>query len=136
MPQNDPMTPQRLREIAMCLEHPTVGHPVAGAELRAHAEQLERNGEWRDISTAPKDGTEFIGYFPTFRECHDPTGFPPRIAIALWRELSPTVNWELVDEAQELWRRVITTPAFFESNDGDLIDPTHWRPLPNPPEAK
>ncbi len=47
------MTPQRMKEIAMnaYLRRLTIEECQ---ELRAHAEQLERSGEWQTISTAPK----------------------------------------------------------------------------------
>lgn len=89
--------------------------------------------QWQPISTAPKDGTRILCYFPG---SEDPDlSIHPVIAIASWIEMSPSVNWELVDGEQELWRRSFTTPAFFESDNGCRLNPTHWQPLPEPPEA-
>ncbi len=51
MPPTDPMTPQRLREIVR--EGMLNPYGRMAQELRAHADQLERNA-WQPISTAPK----------------------------------------------------------------------------------
>ncbi len=47
MPPTDPMTPQRLREIADSIEEwaDTRAQERGAAELRAHANQIERNAE-------------------------------------------------------------------------------------------
>jgi hypothetical protein len=52
------MTPQRLREIAESIEDRSVCRPEAN-ELRAHADQLERNGECRQFYV--KDHPEVNG---------------------------------------------------------------------------
>jgi hypothetical protein len=44
MPPNNPMTPQRMLEIADFI-HTLIGHASCEVELRAHAEWLERNVE-------------------------------------------------------------------------------------------
>ena len=67
------------------------------------------NCEWRDIETAPKDGTVFLGYkLGQFRECYK----VPRDDCDMW---------------------------CFGGGSGadDLfpnIKPTHWMPLPTPPK--
>lgn len=61
MSPTDTMTPQRLREIGLMLApwmsavHSPEERSRAALDLKAYADQLERNGEWQDISTAPKD---------------------------------------------------------------------------------
>lgn len=57
---------------------------------------------WRDISTAPKDGTEILAL-------GDQYGRPVRF-VAIWNGLHWYAGW------------------------GDSIQPTHFQPLPAPPE--
>ncbi len=68
MSPTDPMTPQRLREIADEIPwHPDIGGYVTErqvqklrAELRAHADQLERNA-WAPISDMEGHGAVLVG---------------------------------------------------------------------------
>jgi len=122
------MTPQRLLEIADhiyqwcgCPSHEFGGCDATIAELRAHADQLERNGEWRDISTAPKDGTEII--MVTF----DDRGDVQHIDVGCWSE------WQ-----EDTFGGCSMTCRGWTSNCWPFSDagPTHWQPLPKPPEAK
>lgn len=77
--------------------------------------------EWRDIESAPKDGTVILAkndcmeqpvearwgdYYPSY-------GGPPQVTWTVWRDL---------DEYPCIPR-------------GALLVPTHWMPLPAPPEA-
>ncbi len=74
-------------------------------KLRAHAAQLERNA-WEPISTAPKDGLLVL----TFAIVDSETGNWNMKISCRWEVGGPWLNW---------------APA----------KPTHWRPLPKPPEA-
>lgn len=64
-------------------------------------------GEWRDIESAPKDGTEIIVSGWIF---DDPTGGERWVTMAYWND----VEW-------------------FQSSDVGLYPPTHWQPFPSPP---
>ena len=66
------------------------------------------NCEWRDIETAPKDGTVFLGYKRgQFRECYK----VPRDDCDMW-------CFGGTSGADDLFPN---------------IKPTHWMPLPKPP---
>lgn len=62
--------------------------------------------EWQPIETAPKDGTQFLGWDQGY---------------------FIVVYWEIDDDVEEdqCWRI---------SYSGDLMFPTHWMPLPEPPK--
>ena len=68
---------------------------------------------WRDISSAPKDGTEIILFGPQYQ------GEPPHrlMWFAAW------------DNSLDMWAlegETIASPDW----------PTHWQPLPNPPKVE
>jgi hypothetical protein len=67
--------------------------------------------EWQPIETAPKDGTELLGYQPA----------RATIAAAIY-----VMRWE---------DRGISGPAWYESeSEGqERFFPTHWMRLPPPP---
>ena len=62
---------------------------------------------WQEISTAPKDGTEIFVYEPS---------------------LGSLDNWTY----SRAWYEVETDS--WETPYGRMNEPTHWMPLPNPPE--
>jgi len=65
-------------------------------------------GEWRDIATAPRDGTPII---------------LARAGGGWW----PRSGW---------WSQTFSQWVVRENDEGAtslLLDPTHWQPLPGPP---
>ncbi len=104
-----PMTPQRLDEIIAYLERYQIPESTMLADLRAHRNQLERN-EWQPISTAPNTKDEVLIYEP-----------PGNIRVAT---------------------RIPDTNTYLDGTTYGIYDdpvefiPTHWQPLPKPPEAK
>lgn len=84
--------------------------------------------EWRDIASAPRDGTPLLLY------CHGgididpfyrPKGMSSDIVVGLWE-----VDADCPDGGR------------WSSDVGDIgeqlsppINPTHWMPLPSPPET-
>lgn len=70
---------------------------------------LSKLMEWQDISTAPKDGTFILLYSPG----------DGRADLGVWQD---TVSWG------ECW----TDDDMF----CNLLNPTHWIPLPPIPEVK
>ena len=61
--------------------------------------------EWRPIKTAPKDGTEVLGWPAVGRYNMD---------------MPAPMAWD-----RGVWRMI--------AGEGDWMDPTHWMPLPAPP---
>ena len=68
---------------------------------------------WQPIGTAPKNGARFIA---AVDGC-------VRVRIVSWGKTShvPLYGFCLADQGPE---------------EFDLCEPTHWMPLPDPPEAK
>jgi hypothetical protein len=65
--------------------------------------------EWRDIESAPKDGSRFVVLIPKdWRRAH----YRPCIAY---------------------WERAMTRPRFIFDDWSKAPGPTHWMPLPAPP---
>lgn len=62
---------------------------------------------WQSIDTAPKDGTRLWLYFP--HKCPD-----DRQLVGWW------------ENKYGYW---------MDHADSNLTDPTHWRPLPEPPQS-
>jgi hypothetical protein len=79
----------------------------------ATAIAASRTAEWQDIGTAPRDGTKVLFYTP---ECPD-TGWLAFIAESFYDH-----RGELNDTHVAQWQ--------------DGMEPTHWMPLPDPPESK
>jgi hypothetical protein len=67
---------------------------------------------WQPIETAPRDGSEIVVYRPLAHETSD-----PHITIAR------TVPYPR------------TSPQGVEHYTDRVCHPTHWMPLPNPPET-
>jgi hypothetical protein len=70
------------------------------------------DNQWQPIDTAPKDGTEILGYW------HKPRSY--------WR--TEFITWRL----KSFWNEQ-GTEAWFDRND-EPFPATHWHPLPPPPE--
>lgn len=84
--------------------------PTREAAMAAvEAAVLEPDNGWQPIETAPKDGTQIvlIGRYPDGK------------------------TWS--DQYQSWWLNGIWERRFHRI---DVVPPTHWRPLPAPPEDK
>lgn len=67
--------------------------------------------DWQPIETAPKDGTSVLFYLRHGGFC-----------FGGWQE------WEdSTGKSMSAWQ---------DNGEGFTLDPTHWMPLPAPPEAK
>ena len=70
---------------------------------------------WQPIETAPKDGTDIV--------------------LALWEFGKPNTKRTFAiggfDESRDCWSQSIGS-GFVD----ELYQPTHWMPLPDPPEDK
>lgn len=89
--------------------------------------------EWRDISTAPKDGTKILTFgmgHGNGRGAYDVNELPsPMFGIAYW-------GWH--DDTRD----VEVSPGLFRKEPCRVLEgwrtewaymPTHWMPLPAPP---
>ena len=85
--------------------------------------------EWRDISTAPRDGTKILGFEPD--GLHGPT-----YAVIYWYTQEPFPGYEPAENG--LFRQVFYGEAYswWEGADYSPFNATHWMPLPEPPESK
>ena len=71
----------------------------------ARAEKAEATRKWQPIEAAPKDGTEFLGF----------VGVSYQGGVVV-------LHWDKID-------------GLFIDREADFWDPTHWMPLPPPPET-
>lgn len=69
--------------------------------------------KWQPIETAPKDRTTVIVFDPLFKTAPQNKAFPH---IGYWCEFWPKSRWRLCGSAS-------------------VIKPTHWMPLPDPPDT-
>ena len=100
--------------------------------------------EWQPIETAPKDGTEILIFYPVYRVAgagepraragkvdygYDQNGvlIGSKIAVAYWYD-------------SEEGHRSLLGAGYWQTLSGQNLgalaesDPTHWMPLPDPPE--
>ena len=72
---------------------------------------------WQPIETAPRDGTRFLAYEPTYG-----------VGSCFWQMI---VTGSYADEVETVrgWR--LNGMMFRER---DIDQPTHWMPLPEPPK--
>lgn len=86
-------------------------------------------GEWKDISSAPKDGTPIQAHIP---------GHGSDIIIRWTDGLMdsadvPCGGWEMADDQEppDSWTDGI---CWAVNEDGEpSVQPTHWKPLRSPP---
>ncbi len=120
------VTRRWLLKIRSCLTYncdPGANMPVAIGMID-HAldgcgpsDQLERNGEWQPISTAPKDGTPILIWAPEWKFAN----------CGWWQSsINGTNDAGWTDGTVISWN--------YQENS--VLLPTVWQPLPKPPEAK
>ena len=81
-----------------------VNAEIEAKRLKAEVERLRKAGEWQPIETAPKDMTRVLGYVEEY-------------IVVMW--------WFTYSNGRSCWETV----------DGESeVDPTHWMPLPKPPQ--
>lgn len=69
--------------------------------------------DWQPIETAPKDGNIMVAYATGFGGAF---GILPVVSVAFWYDIGDTPGWN------DLLYNTSSTP-------------THWMPLPEPPNA-
>lgn len=75
--------------------------------------------EWQPIDTAPKDGTVFFGFDPEDR-------YPQPMK---WEEYEPQYAEEQEEPGYWTYAEALIADVVGEAK------PTHWMPLPPPPES-
>lgn len=94
--------------------------------LLAQSLKREREGmAWRPIETAPKDGTTVLVYVPGETLYPTAASYDSREYFA--KEYGDP------EYMPEGWRWENGYPGDFHE---EVIDPTHWLPLPSPPESE
>lgn len=68
--------------------------------------------EWQPIETAPKDGSRILGYTPSWE---------PHIVCLYWKDFQQ-------DDPE------FEHGGFVDDFINETFYPTHWMPLPEPPE--
>lgn len=100
-----------------------LGVPNFGVELAKHLDrELRRRtavSEWKKIETAPKDGRWVLIYGG--KSIHD-----PRDGSRTFECICDTVIQAFLNPSGK-WEGMV---------DGWTYTPTHWHPLPPPPEVK
>ena len=92
--------------------------------------------EWRDIESAPKDGTWLLLLIPDgIEERSYEIKDAPSITIGRWGPQDmKSAAWYSVEGYYEFWDYGGYTGAG-TSDYQCTVQPTHWMPLPAPPEA-
>jgi hypothetical protein len=76
---------------------------------------------WQPIDSAPKDGTEILVYCPAGQQAKSGWAFGPAIQSVKW-------DGSLTHQNSMWW----TLTGYHEADAWP--EPTHWMPLPPPPE--
>ena len=80
--------------------------------------------DWQDIATAPKDGTPFLTF------SRDAADDPREGALGITSTPVLVMAWILPDP------HPYPVDEHGDWHDFHCYEPTHWAPLPQPPEAK
>lgn len=106
-----------------CEVHLTGDDFLTFKEMRTAIRQLQQ--PWRGIESAPKDGTEIDVWVGG--------EFPRRFANVSWREPNDSEWWvhggDTIETPDATWHDCFGP---FGKED----QPTHWQPLPTPPETE
>lgn len=84
-------------------------------------QESEKANEWRDIESAPKDGTFILGY--------DKQRDAP--AVITWRK--PEFKWKHLEYGST--EQAPEKTWIVEADEEFGFIPTHWMPLPLPPKT-
>lgn len=105
------------------------------ADQSLRYEGSETAPTWQPIETAPKDGARIIAFIPSV-QVSSKFASKDRIAIVSWIDSPDIGNGHrlrdhaiaLVEKHNGFWSGGTRTPT--------TGTPTHWMPLPSPPEVK
>ena len=90
----------------------------------------EKRLKWQPIETAPTDGSAVILYCPGMCHWHRLDGMPDIVTGIFCKDRFPPAwysDYGDIDHGYE------STGAYFEH---EPLSPTHWAPLPAPPNEK
>lgn len=88
------------------------------------------SSEWQPIETAPRDGTPLLLYLKREPERHYPLrGIVPNYAIGFWEHRC----WKAI-EGEDCGSMGGEFTGWMEDWVGLDLEPTHWLPLPPPPQ--
>lgn len=106
---------------------------------RIRAETASRlfDASWREIESAPMDGTTVLLYCP---KGDGSTGSTYRVTAGFWdtgegyiKEHRDLDGRYLGQDEQEPWEWWLTLDGGFSE---ETMMPTHWMPMPSPPSSK
>lgn len=89
--------------------------------LIAEAVEREKRAEWQPIETGPRDGTPFLTF------SRDAADDPREGALGYQSTAMVVMAWLPADD------RPFPVDEHGDWNDWHCYEPTHWRPLPEPP---
>jgi hypothetical protein len=75
--------------------------------------------EWQPIETAPKDGTEIIGFWPSYRKGR-------QVQVTYYVD-TETREYGKIERVSQYWM----SPSPWTV--GERTAPTHWMPIPEAP---
>jgi len=84
--------------------------------------------EWQPIATAPKDGSYILVYGDRYSAGKE---IAPPVGISRWIK-KETEHWDQVSKTQKRLR--IEDDSHWDYDYG-IFAPTHWQPLPIPPQV-
>lgn len=90
-------------------------------------------GNWLPIETAPTDGTPVLLYAPGMRNWNRLDGMPDMV-VGLWvprDELGGVMGW--FSDIGDIEGGYDSMGDYFEHT---RLSPTHWQPLPAPPDER
>lgn len=95
--------------------------------------------EWMPIESAPKDGTVILVTPGAEIDDHVytwPANFNLEVVPARWHEPNSRTDEEAGWYAPFFWLRFGVWDAPSTDMDAVRLEPTHWQPLPSPPDSQ
>lgn len=86
--------------------------------------------EWQPIEMAPRNGAPLLLFCPGINSWNRPTGMSD-IVVWLWEGNRGFGRDGWLSDLGDVDQGYESTGAYFEH---EILAPTHWMPLPGPPE--
>ena len=111
----------------MTCPHDDWTHHVHNSETPSQSEPCSHSASnWQPIDTAPKDGSSVLLYWPANARYRAST------AIGHWVDKQEMAYGKEISRSQ-FWTR--PHPFFYGLDPEDDPKPSHWMPLPAPPQG-